>query len=147
MNTFKRIFASRGSKVWAIVSISVIALMLTVTILASTVFYNFLIITPLGGERVIYADGREPSFAKETASKEDALAQANALNEELAGEGMVLLKNEDALPLAKGDKVSVFGKNSVNLVYGGSGSGGGNNASAKRSTILWKRRDFIGTIR
>lgn len=131
MNTFKRIFASRGSKVWAIVSISVIALMLTVTILASTVFYNFLIITPLGGERVIYADGREPSFAKETASKEDALAQANALNEELAGEGMVLLKNEDALPLAKGDKVSVFGKNSVNLVYGGSGSGGGNNASAK----------------
>ena len=36
---------------------------------------------------------------------------------------MILLKNENnALPLRKGAKVSVFGKNSVNLVYGGSGS-------------------------
>ena len=36
---------------------------------------------------------------------------------------MVLLKNENnALPLKANAKVSVFGTNSVNLVYGGSGS-------------------------
>jgi beta-glucosidase len=40
-----------------------------------------------------------------------------------------MLKNADsALPLAKGAKISVFGKNSVNLVYGGSGSGTGDSS-------------------
>ena len=53
------------------------------------------------------------------------------LNEEIAYEGFVLLKNTDnALPLTgQNVKISVFGKNSVNLVYGGSGSGGGNAAN------------------
>lgn len=56
-------------------------------------------------------------------TKEDSLANGNRVNEEICEEGMVLLKNEDeALPLAKKAKVSVFGMNSVNLVYGGSGS-------------------------
>ena len=39
-------------------------------------------------------------------------------------EGMVLLKNEDAaLPLASGAKISLFGQDSVDFVYGGAGSG------------------------
>lgn len=53
---------------------------------------------------------------------------------------MVLLKNKNnALPVKtpKSDKsvkenpkISIFGKNSVNLAYGGSGSGGGNTTNA-----------------
>ncbi len=44
--------------------------------------------------------------------------------EQLVSEGCVLLWNdEEALPLADGDKVSLFGNTSVNLVYTGSGSG------------------------
>jgi len=77
----------------------------------------------------------------EIKSKSDALKQANRLNEEIASEGFVLLKNEDykagsrALPIrtpkseseaaSSNPKISIFGKNSTNLVYGGSGSGGG----------------------
>ena len=38
-------------------------------------------------------------------------------------EGMVLLKNEDGLPLKEGAKVSLLGQDSVDFVYGGSGSG------------------------
>ena len=38
-------------------------------------------------------------------------------------EGMVLLKNEDVLPLKEGAKVSLLGQDSVDFVYGGSGSG------------------------
>ena len=39
-------------------------------------------------------------------------------------EGMVLLKNEDAaLPLASGAKISLFGQDSVDFVYGGAGVG------------------------
>ncbi len=41
-----------------------------------------------------------------------------------ATEGMVLLKNEDnALPLAKGEKVALFGKATIEYIKGGGGSG------------------------
>ncbi len=48
-----------------------------------------------------------------------------ALCEDVLDEGAVLLKNENkALPLASNEKkVAVFGQNSVDFVYGGSGSG------------------------
>ncbi|MEE0981099.1 MAG: glycoside hydrolase family 3 C-terminal domain-containing protein, partial [Acutalibacteraceae bacterium] len=41
-----------------------------------------------------------------------------------ATEGMVLLKNEDnALPLAKGEKIALFGKATIEYIKGGGGSG------------------------
>lgn len=44
--------------------------------------------------------------------------------EEVMGEGAVLLKNDNrALPLDKGSEVSLFSLNSVDPVYGGTGSG------------------------
>lgn len=47
-----------------------------------------------------------------------------ALSRKAAGEGMVLLKNENAfLPFKKGKKVALFGKASVDYVKGGGGSG------------------------
>nr|MCR4699135.1 glycoside hydrolase family 3 C-terminal domain-containing protein [Bacilli bacterium] len=54
----------------------------------------------------------------------------SALNAQITGEGMVLLKNAQAgrsatLPLSGVKKISVFGKNSVDLQYGGGGSGSG----------------------
>ena len=47
-----------------------------------------------------------------------------ALSRKAAGEGMVLLKNQDkTLPLKKGSRVALFGKGSVDYVKGGGGSG------------------------
>lgn len=47
-----------------------------------------------------------------------------ALSRKAAGEGMVLLKNENqCLPLKKGAKVALFGKGSIDYVKGGGGSG------------------------
>ena len=78
---------------------------------------------------------------KGIASKQDALSAANKLNETICEEGFVLLKNEDqALPiktpvsdssLSQKPQVTVFGKNSVNLVYGSTGSGGSDHTGAK----------------
>ena len=43
---------------------------------------------------------------------------------EVVEEGSVLLKNDgNALPLAKGTKVTLMGTNFVNPVWGGTGSG------------------------
>ncbi len=55
---------------------------------------------------------------------DESIAEATELVEDIADEGIVLLKNEDAeLPLASGAKVNVFGWSSTNPVYGGTGSG------------------------
>ena len=61
--------------------------------------------------------------------KATALAAANRVNEELCAEGFVLLKNDGALPLPGGARVSVFGMNSADPVYGGSGSGAKENSN------------------
>lgn len=122
---FRLFLAKRAGKVWAIVSLCLIVLMLVVTILASTVFFD-LIGSFLGRSVPIYEDGIASMYpATQSASKDEAFANANAKNIEICSEGFVLLKNEqNALPLASGAKVSVFGKNSVDLSYGGSGSSG-----------------------
>ncbi len=53
-----------------------------------------------------------------------ASAEHIALSREAAGEGMVLLKNENgALPLKKGETVALFGKATISYVKGGGGSG------------------------
>ena len=55
--------------------------------------------------------------------------QANRdLNEEIVGEGLVLLKNDSSLPIGGDLKISVFGKSSVNMINHGNGSGAGGNA-------------------
>ena len=47
-----------------------------------------------------------------------------ALSRRAATEGMVLLKNEgNTLPLAKGEKVALFGKATIEYIKGGGGSG------------------------
>ena len=45
------------------------------------------------------------------------------LSHRAATEGMVLLKNNGALPLAKGSKVALFGKATIEYIKGGGGSG------------------------
>ena len=63
------------------------------------------------------AQGQELSSEQ----KKQAQMAAGMLNQEICEEGFVLLKNESqALPLTEGAMhVSVFGKNSANLVLGG----------------------------
>ncbi|MCR4762184.1 MAG: glycoside hydrolase family 3 C-terminal domain-containing protein [Lachnospiraceae bacterium] len=50
-------------------------------------------------------------------------AAHQALSEEAAGEGIVLLKNEGLLPLQRGTRVALFGKATFDYVKGGGGSG------------------------
>ena len=90
----------------------------------------------LGGEVRVLKEG-DPSqyiyYEADYANKADTLAAAMALNERIVEEGIILLKNNSSLPVKTSQsdssvksapRISVFGKNSVNLVYGGSGSGG-----------------------
>ena len=108
--------------------------------------YGSLIDSVLGGKRAITAprDKTDPSYK----TKQQAYDAGNAVTQEICNEGMILLKNEGkALPLKKGAKVSVFGKNStdytrpiegkpgetetVGIVTGGSGSAAPTDAERK----------------
>ena len=61
---------------------------------------------------------------------EQAAEQSRAMAQELVQEGTVLLKNQNnALPLAEGTAVNLFGYGSVDPIYGGSGSGASDTSS------------------
>lgn len=127
---------SGARRVWLITTSIVLVLLIVINI-AAFVFYELLnIVMPGGGERPAFSQGIDAVYQSDYHSKEEALEAANAMNLRLCEEGMVLLKNENnALPLLtpKSDstvteqpRISIFGKNSVDLAYGGSGSGGVN---------------------
>ena len=62
-------------------------------------------------------------YESDFASEADRTAKGAELVKQVEAEGASLLTNEDeALPLAKGSKVSLFSTSSVNIVYGGTGS-------------------------
>ena len=65
-------------------------------------------------------------YYTEFTSLNGVLEAEAALNRQIGAEGFVLLKNiNSVLPLTGVQNISVFGKNSVNPVYSGSGSSGG----------------------
>ena len=62
-------------------------------------------------------------FVGDYATEAERLAAGRELCYQLEAEGAVLLTNNGALPLAAGAKVSTLSVNSVDLTYGGTGSG------------------------
>lgn len=54
---------------------------------------------------------------------EESIEEASELCTDIAEEGIILLKNEGSLPLAKGTKLNTFGWSATNPIYGGVGSG------------------------
>lgn len=70
-------------------------------------------------------------FESSFSSEDEKHDYEDRLCEQVEAEGAALLMNkEDALPLAKGSKVSTFSSSSVDLVYGGTGSGSIDTATA-----------------
>lgn len=76
---------------------------------------------------------------------EDETSLVNAeeeLCQEIEEEGIVLLRNEnEVLPLAEGSKISVFGQNSVDMVYGGVGAG---SVDASKAPNLKEALEYSG---
>ncbi len=131
-------------KIWAICT----AIILVVAITLNVVLFKVPLVTGImdlvfGGQRPIMAEGSGGARGS-YASKAEVLAAAENLVIEVEKEGITLLKNEGgALPLAGSPKVSVFGKNSVNLVYSGSGSAGNTSSSVR---TLYESLEAAGIV-
>lgn len=134
MNFMKRLWKNKKTRVWMLTSAPVLVLLVTVSLVTTQVpLIDGTLDIVFGGARPITA-GNKAVYEKQYETKAEALKAANEFNIKTVEEGITLLKNEDkTLPLAQNSKVTVFGKNSVNLVYGGSGSSGGNNSGEKNT--------------
>ena len=75
-------------------------------------------------ERVLTYILKTPAFRHYHFSSAPDLKAHAAISRKAAAEGMVLLKNDDAvLPLKKGAKVALYGNGSYKIITGGTGSG------------------------
>lgn len=118
---------------------SIAAILLALVVVISSAAYYFSgvldVYAGMGEKKVTQKPGTEnwdaDYYKSDYASAEETDAAAKATTKEIAGEGMTLLKNNGVLPMktsATGDtdkKVTVFGRRSVDTVFGGSGSGAG----------------------
>ena len=127
MKRFLRALRRKRVIIWGAFTVILVALLITANHLANNQFSS-LFDQVFGPGEPIPAKGEVGlPFEQDFNSKKDACENGNKVTREICEEGMVLLKNDKkgekaALPLDSGAKISVFGKNSVNLVYGGSGS-------------------------
>lgn len=131
------IWKNKKTRIWLIVTaiVLVLGIVVNAVLLSVPIVTNSLSLV-FGGERAnITEDNRTEWYDRQYASKEEVLDAANDFVIEVEKEGIVLLKNEnDVLPLSGKDAhISVFGKNSVNIVYSGSGSASSNSSTAQRT--------------
>lgn len=149
----KRILKSIACIRWFSVTAILVAVLIVANVLATGIFRPVLQ-TAIGMPKPIMKEGVEQIYKSKYDSKEDVKKAGDELNVGIAGEGMVLLQNEGGLPIAtpksknitavsEKPKVSVFGKNSVNIVYGGSGSGGG---SGEKAVTLHESLEAAGFV-
>ena len=119
---FKKLVRKR-TIIWGATSLFLTGLLITANVLMRNEFSS-LLDQVFGGKRAITVKTDDSiEFPQSYFTKKEARDNGNRVTEKICEEGMILLKNENnALPLKKKAKVSVFGNNSVNLVYGGSGS-------------------------
>ena len=119
------------SKAKSIPTLVIIAILVIALIVANfaALKYAPIITTFLGHKSYTVkesGDGTEDTeyFKTLFASEEERLLADSAAGQMTAAEGFVLLKNEDnTLPLATGNRVTLCGVSSADILYGGGGSG------------------------
>ena len=101
----------------------IFVILIVATILVAGPFYGIITTFFEGGEKVERGDGKV-YYESTTASHDAAIAESKKLITDIQSEGTVLLKNDGCLPIASGSKLTLFGRDSVDILYSGGGSGG-----------------------
>jgi len=108
----------------AIILVVITVIMIPVNVIAR-LFDNTLSLLVPGNSfwKLINKDESAVYYKGDYAAEADRIAAGNALCYQVEAEGAALLLNNGALPLASGAKVSTLSSSSVDLSYGGTGSG------------------------
>ena len=122
-----------GWKILAIVC-AIVTLIMTPVTVALKIFDNT-VAAFVGGTfwELENEDASAIYYDMDFATTEEMTAYGEEICRQVEAEGAALLMNNGALPLAAGSKVSTLSSSSVNLVYGGTGSG---NVDASKADSL-----------
>ena len=98
----------------------------------------------LGGRfwDVIDEDPNAQYFKQDFASDAERLEAGAEICYQVEAEGAALLMNNGALPLAAGSKISTLSTSSVNIVYGGTGSGNVDASKADNLKVALEKSGF-----
>ncbi len=125
-----------GVRKWGILT-GVTAVLMIALIIGSTIAFRYTTTINVALDASTYKiikgdmDTDTEYFKSDFASDKERKAYEEKLCATIEAEGAALLKNDNqALPLAKGEKVSLFAHGSVDLMYGGTGSGAVDTKSA-----------------
>ncbi len=135
--------ATRPWKGLTILSAIIAVIMVPVTIVAST--FDNTLAAFVGGTfwKLENEDEHAAYYQSDFDSVEEMTEYGLELCQLVEAEGAALLMNENnALPLEKGSKVSCFSNSSVNLVYGGTGSGNIDASTADTLKIALEKTGF-----
>lgn len=124
---------AKGRGLWSALSV-IFTLLFIITMVGGPIANNYaqIVNMVLGteGSKVVGDPGKDyftPDF-----TSDQQVVEAQKVVERVVANGSVLLLNRgNALPLASGAKVTLASVNSARFVYGGTGSGGMDNANAK----------------
>ncbi|MBR5565034.1 MAG: glycoside hydrolase family 3 C-terminal domain-containing protein [Roseburia sp.] len=129
-------------------ALSIIAAPLAIILTAATVVVSmfdntFVLFT---GGTFWEVENEDPSaqyYVGEFATEEERVAAGAELVKQVEAEGAALLTNIDkALPLASGSKISLFSTSSVNIVYGGTGSGNVDSSKSDNLKVALEKEGF-----
>lgn len=135
----KRMSNKKFKAIWCSVLSIILVLTLVVNILLN-IFSGYVdLYLGRGDIQITKAEGTDnwdsKYYTSDYTSAEEITAAANDMVERIEGEGIVLMKNNGALPLATSAdspaKITLLGRDAADPVYGGSGSG-----SVKLDTVV-----------
>ena len=91
---------------------------------------------------VVNEDPNAIYYEMDFETDEEMIAYGDQICYQVEAEGAALLMNNGALPLAAGSKVSTLSTSSVNLVYGGTGSGNVDASKADNLKVALEKSGF-----
>ncbi|SFG47033.1 beta-glucosidase [Lachnospiraceae bacterium C7] len=126
---------------------SVVAVAMVVCVIIANVYttkYASLISVFLGADtqKIVNNEGKDKDkFASDFKDKNQMKKHLQKVGADIESEGAVLLENNGGLPLSKKSSITLLGQDSVDLVYGGGGSG---SVDVKKAVSLYKALDKKG---
>lgn len=118
----KKMSNKKFAAIWGSILAVILAVAVVANILCSTLFYGVLTTFFDGGEKIVQGSG-EIYYHPIAADHDTAVKNSQELIKAIQGEGTILLKNDGFLPMAGTEQVTLFGRDSVDFMYGGGGSG------------------------
>jgi len=132
------------SKVMAIILVVLTVIMIPVNVVVR-LFDNTLSLLVPGNSfwKLVNKDESAIYFSGDYDSEAERIAAGNALCYQIEAEGAALLLNNGALPLASGAKVSTLSSSSVDLSYGGTGSGNVDASKADNLKVALEKSGLV----